>query len=1127
MVTSSFTPSQDRAIHCINKNVSVSAGAGSGKTSVLVQRFLYLLSSGIENPDALLLPRDIMAVTFTRKAAAEMYDRIRNEIEAGTRSGNNRDYWRLQKAGLPQAQIGTIHSFCAGLLRANPVESELDPAFVVLEENENNEFLEKEVQGCLRRLLHEGDEDASLLCKEYGSKSLLEQTLVLLKKGIAFSREKETGIYEDIIKETRQTAEQLKTEFTPEFVEACSAGNRKVLENNLDAIRAALSDITAPGSLELLEKVWSGLAKRGKNSEEAGSIKDRLAFVVSCPLNLKASGLVTVWKRYLAGVQASVRNKKMELGVLAFDDLEEMALELLDAHPEVLKQCRRQFRYIMVDEFQDTNERQRQLIYLLCGGNKNRLLDHRLFVVGDPKQSIYRFRGADVSVFARVRNEIEKTGGEVIELNDNFRTVGSILQLCNCVFPCMMGTDCARDVFYKELQFHRKNETIPELGVFHYSEGTPLEEARRKEAGWLSLRLKALHQEGMPYQNMAILLQNMTHVSVLTEALGQSAVPYAVVDGRGFYDRTEIQDLINLFLFVVNPDDNLNLAGVLRSVYMGMDDASLTILHLALDAYQEKPENGISLWEFLQEGNPPLGQKQKELLQRDRSVLGKILAAGTVLNLPDFCRELRKLLRPEPVLAMQHGGNEQIANLRKFFRLASEFAVKTNGTVRDFALRLEQLKKNAVREAAADVETDDAVLVMTVHKSKGLEFPLVSIPFMEIPLKNDTNRIAYHKETGLGISVQDDRGTVVASEGLKRIRGINREQEREEKVRLLYVAMTRARDRLILSGCLKDGGKKSEAGEDHWLNGMEKFLPKDYTGIRRSDFIAEKISCTEIKTVSVPPEAACSPETAARLIAQTAPLKEYGESGITGFSASSLAEYDRCQRRYYYQMIENIPPLEEKGTPGGKLPAAVMGTLIHEVLEKYYYWRKEHGFSEDEQAWRDLFAGAVNIYAAGKTELAAEAEKILSDYLRSGLYREFSKRQWMAEQPFRLSLLQDDTHDYVLTGFIDAVAERDDGMLEIIDYKSGKTPQTGTVQRGYAWQLTLYKMAAEKLFRRKVAKACLHFLRDQSEWVLPEGSCTEEIKKLCREISGKKREEDFLTNPAHCAFCPFSYMCKK
>ena len=274
-------------------------------------------------------------------------------------------------------------------------------------------------------------------------------------------------------------------------------------------------------------------------------------------------------------------------------------------------------------------------------------------------------------------------------------------------------------------------------------------------------------------------------------------------------------------------------------------------------------------------------------------------------------------------------------------------------------------------------------------------------------------------------------------------------------------------------------------------------------------------------------------------------------------------EYDLCPRRYYYGVIENIPPAEEptpaeppsagRPQPGNVLPADILGTLVHKVLEKYAKRRMHNRFPEEEQTWRDLYENAVREIAGDRFDLAAEAETMLQDYLQSDLYRSFAPQQRFAEYGFRLPLLQDERYTYTVTGIIDAVVEREDGSLEIIDYKSGKPPQKtaggDTVANGYAWQLALYKMALEYVLRIRekavsgtgeepasvsnevmparnckepssesrhkpsphVTKASLHYLRDRSEWTLPD----------------KDYEKDFAVKTENCSLCPFAYMCKR
>ena len=369
-----FTPAQEKAIHCIDKNVAVSAGAGSGKTRVLVQRFLHLVSRGATHPEDTVLPREILAVTFTRKAAAEMRNRIRQamekklnrETEGEQDAGQNRAYWEQQLKGLDQAQIGTIHSFCSSLLRGNPVECNLDPDFTVMEETDYDEFLATEIRNRLRSLLHEEDPAASRLCDEYGSRSLLEQTIALLQKGVTLTAGTAAARYEEAAAAAEREAERLQSVLTQDFAASCAKGNRALLEQNLVNIHNALADLTKPESIDCLQAVGKGLKANGKNKEEVARVKQGLDLVLSLPLSRKALTLAPAWESWLLQMQESIRKKKLELGLLGFDDLEDMALFLLENHPEVLDKCRRQYRYVMVDEFQDTNERQRQLVYLLC-----------------------------------------------------------------------------------------------------------------------------------------------------------------------------------------------------------------------------------------------------------------------------------------------------------------------------------------------------------------------------------------------------------------------------------------------------------------------------------------------------------------------------------------------------------------------------------------------------------------------------------------------------------------------------------------------------------------------------------------------------------------------------------------
>ena len=250
------------------------------------------------------------------------------------------------------------------------------------------------------------------------------------------------------------------------------------------------------------------------------------------------------------------------------------------------------------------------------------------------------------------------------------------------------------------------------------------------------------------------------------------------------------------------------------------------------------------------------------------------------------------------------------------------------------------------------------------------------------------------------------------------------------------------------------------------------------------------------------------------------------------FSASSLQTYEACPRRYYYQYIETIPPLDIREDRGNSLPPHVLGSIIHEVLEKYAKWRMEHCYAEDEQVWRAFYDRGVEKLAGGRFDLAKDGDTMLKEYLQSDLYRSFSQKQVFAEYGFQM-LLQEEDYHCIVTGYIDAVAEDLDGGLKIIDYKSGRPPKDSEMNKGYAWQLSLYKMALEQLLQLrgktapKVTKVALHYLRDLSQRVLPEKDYRQEILQVCRKIAGKKTEGDFAVRTEHCTGCPFAYMCRR
>jgi len=457
-----LTAQQKLAVTEINKNVAVCAGAGSGKTRVLVQRFVYILRRGTGDTARRVLAQEILAITFTRKAATEMRDRIGKELrKAAASDEEHRGYWERQLESLERAQIGTIHSLCNSLLHSFPVEAGLDPAFTLLEENEAQEVLTEGAKRFLRARLAEKDEAALKLAGIYGTKSLLEQLQTLVTaEACPEPGEDLTLPYEEAEERAERALEDLRRLAENDFEGSLTGENAKHWKELKPALLKALSNPVEPESRKFLARELFGsdkLTLRGKGNmkeilqETKNNLVPAILGIESCQSALQ---IIPLWQGLLRQLTETLRKERMTKGRLTYDDLELLTVRLLTDSAEVRRRVQSRYRHIMIDEFQDTNVRQRELVYLLSGGTREHFGSTPLFVVGDPKQSIYRFRGADVGVFADVRRDIIAAGGMEIKLLDNFRTGKKILAADNAVFKELMGEDSAQDVYFEALTPH-------------------------------------------------------------------------------------------------------------------------------------------------------------------------------------------------------------------------------------------------------------------------------------------------------------------------------------------------------------------------------------------------------------------------------------------------------------------------------------------------------------------------------------------------------------------------------------------------------------------------------------------------------------------------------------------------
>lgn len=820
---------QRAAAETLGRDVIVTAGAGSGKTRTLVAHYLYALAAGAT-------PRSAVAITFTEKAAQEMRSRVRQAVagliekapdEAAKRA------WAEIEAGLDGARIGTIHSLCADILRTHPAEAAIDPRFGVLEEGLVQALRVQVIADAMAWAVDQVDllplfDIFSAFRLESILKEAVEKrldVLAVLAAGGSFSVDEFLG-------------QRLKAFFEADDVSGCLALVRSLMQagkldedageklaaqmedvlSRVDSIRALLdqgSMFEAAGETYLLrrENLKRGA---GKKTSAAKACLEQLQAAYDDRLNPLLGGkqskdplpsieIEEAYARALPALTALIEHVFERYhtaldtrGALDFDDLEQGALELLRIEP-IRRTWQSTVAYLMVDEFQDTNARQREIVEALSGDSGG------LFVVGDARQSIYRFRGADVSVFRSLQQDLEARGGAVYELDTTFRAHSALLQASGSFLKAIMGEDGAamdpHEVPYSGLKPHRRGAAAQVISP--YLEilpgwGDSAAEGRQSAAERLVARLLQMKHDGeiAEWDDVALLFRASTAFPVYELAFETAGIPFVTVAGRGFFDRPEVRDVVNALAALSAPWDDLALAGWLRSPVVGLRDDSLVRL-----CGQEEPLAEVLAGDL--SCLPESERVQAAAFQQRFSSLRARVDRVPVSVL------LEELLRKFGYRTLMAGTNYRM--LRNLDKLVED--ARASGLIRvgEFLEYIQTLRDVGVREGEAPLEASGAVQLMTIHKSKGLEFPVVVLADAAYRGRSGGSLLLADPEWGL--AVQPDR---LETPLMVRYAGHqDSSRDEAENKRLLYVAATRAREKLILSGHLSiRNGLVSAAG---WL----------------------------------------------------------------------------------------------------------------------------------------------------------------------------------------------------------------------------------------------------------------------------------------------------------------------
>jgi ATP-dependent exoDNAse (exonuclease V) beta subunit len=1106
-----FTSEQQRAIDLRQGSLLVSAGAGTGKTSVLVERFVRaVLDDGVA-VDA------ILAITFTEKAAAQLTSRVRARLmELGARTEARR---------AETAWISTIHGFCSRVLRTHALAAGIDPEFRVLDALESERLGIDAFDRALAEFVGSGEDPERLrLLGSYTPDRLAD----MVRTAYAHGRSRGDArpeLPEAVPPRPAGEREALGAAVNAALAEIAAAegaavsGARWKLER-CAALIHRLADGEVADAPELKELLFKGTAKalKGAACDQFRTAHD--AYLALCVRHREYADHVLL--RDLIGRHGHFYDSlKRDRSGLDFDDLQLLARDLLNRDEGLRSVYSQRFAHVMVDEFQDTNPLQNEILDLLDRDN--------LFRVGDERQSIYRFRHADVKVFRRHRDEAADRGREQ-PITVNFRSRGEILDAVDMAFGGVWGDGFeplreapdARSAAPRVapcvelLVTDREKKRWDARFEAALEEGeTPFGTSMRGITPWraaegrlLARRVDELTTDG-PYRpgDVVILLRATTHIGVYERALEERGIPTYVLGGRGYWSQQQVADLRAYLAAMANPLDELALHSVLASPLGGVSlDALVMVAAAARDA-------GWDVWRVVQavgagpvesagapEAVPALagalpaadGRALREFAQRfaaERAAAPRI-SLETLID-----RAVTGSGYDRAILAMP-AGERRMANVRKLMRMAREFEADEGRDLRGFIDFVAERDLIAEREGQAPLEAEalDAVRLMTVHRAKGLEFPVVCVADLGKAGREDDSALRISDDGRVGIRLASIGGGSIGSSQLAGIREQEKLEDEEEEKRIFYVAATRAQEHLLLSGAtdlekLLPEGPLEEPMRWIWRGlapGLAGFGSRDeacglYDGrelrvrceVLRPDAVDVLLPAADREPVAPEPEPpGLDALQAPALVAVPVPAA----MAVSRLSYSGLERYKRCGYRFYLERALGLRPTDApvpaSGSAGGQpadgLPGLVRGSVVHLLLERLDFRGLESPAASEV---------AELIQAAGHPVREADVVELtgmVDAFAGSALSRRIAAAERVrAELPFAFTL-DVEGRSLLMNGVVDVhAAERDGGVL-VVDYKSDRLteaePATLT-EASYSTQRLVYALAALRSGARRVEVA--------------------------------------------------------
>ena len=1169
-----YTKEQEQAIFLRGKNIMVSAGAGAGKTRVLVSRMAELIMDK-EHP---IEADRFLVMTFTNAAAAEMKERIGTELEERLEKDPDNLYLRKQIRKIRQADISTIHSFCNHLIRTHYNELAIDPSFRIGEEGELFLLRQQAVEQVLEEAYASGRESFLQFVEAYApgkNDTVLEE---MIEDLYHFSRSfpnadgwfEKTGkeatilagkdgwdtstavtlLLSKVQKESLQIQEELY-----QLLESVTEDSPEKYTGLLHEIKEYIDSLTQAKDYNSYYKVLSQksissfprAAKKEKEwelyeevkefhqkvREQINSQKENVFTAPAEELQREATVIYPLLEEYMALTKRFAEIYflcKKEKNVYDFDDLEHFALELLvesydkqgAAQPsETAKELSKKYKMIFVDEYQDTNLVQETILEMLLNKKHN-----SLFTVGDVKQSIYRFRQARPDLFLRRKDQYisQADAGVSIELRDNFRSAPGVLTFTNYIFSQLMEKDFG-GVDYNEKTALRpgdggpmmQDEETSEILFFQKDSASALKEVPEDilaESAVICKRIKELIEEGYHYGDMVILLRSGAgRMEPMAEFLEQEGIPVSCDNKTGYFQTREITVMLNYLSIVDNIYQDIPMASVMLSSIGKFTEEELVKLRVLI----EEPVRGkYTLYDFMrlymQEGT------EEELKKKIRDFLMNLL----------YFRQQKKEQPLSTLLwdiyertgfyydvQLMPDGEKRKENLLMLLKKAEDYEKTVFKGLFYFNRYMKQLKSYEIEmgEAGNSMEEEDVVKIMTIHKSKGLEFPVVFVSGLSKKFNRmDLNKaVLCHPELGIGMECVNTTLRFHHPSLMKKaIQEKVWKDTLEEEMRILYVAMTRAKRKLILTGLIKaeelEAGMRASIQAQKWRAGsmMDWILPimaEQFQNIDKIWLKTRLFSWADIEDLFD------AREKEKAVFSYQHFMEEYVEGQDSSQIKKAFShvypnmEATKWKRKYSVSELKSLsqialpneesivyePDEEERIIPQflkeeqEEVGGAAKGTIVHKIMEMLPFAKI--------QTKKQLFDWITDL-----EQSYPESKQISAKWLYRGieafLFSEQGKKirkmdeagKVKKELPFTVglpvSLINQDTEaedTVVVQGVIDACADMGDHLC-LIDYKTDRIKEGEEQQLldRYGNQMLYYKAALEQILEKRVREIYLY-----------------------------------------------------